>query len=345
MSRLSAVIPAFVLLTACGGSHKGTYEVAAAGDTTVQDGDVSAADGLWNQRGDAAQLQAALDAYEAIAAAEPTNRHALERLVRGYYFLGDGHKTEMPDKLAAWDTAIGWGKKCMALNTDFVAHLDKGEDEGTAAVAFGAADVPCVYWTASALGKWSKASGMGATLKNVPTAKAWIAKVQELDNSYFYTATDRYWGAYYAAIPSFAGQDLDKSRGHLDTAVAANPDHFGNRLILASYWAVKTQDAAVFDEQVSYVLSNCPNTIEGIVPEQEAEQRKAQKLLDTRNDLFLDAGAAPDVTTPDCSAPAEETVEVATETTESETTEDSTTGETTDENTDENTDGDDASAE
>jgi hypothetical protein len=335
MTRLTTVIPAFVLLTACGGSHQGTYEVAAAGESTVNVDDVSAADGLWEQRGDVAQLQASLDAYETIATADPTNRHALERLVRGYFFLGDGHNTEMTDKLAAWDTAIGWGKKCMALNADFVAHLDKGDDEGTAAVAFGAADVPCVYWTASALGKWSKASGMGATLKNVPTAKAWVARVQELDNSYFFTATDRYWGAYYAAIPSFAGQDLDKSRGHLDTAVEANPEHFGNRLILASYWAVKTQDAKVFDEQVAYVLSNCPNTIDGLVPEQEAEQRKAQKLLETRNELFLDAGDAPAVTAPDCAAPAEETVEETPETPEGETTE----------TTEETTEGDDASAE
>ena len=331
MTRIVPLVSVLVLLTACGGSHKGTYEVAAAGETAVNTGDVSAADGLWEQRGDAAQLQAALDAYEAVATADPTNRHALERLVRGYYFLGDGHNTEMTDKLGAWDTAIGWGKKCMALNADFVAHLDKGEDEATAAVAFGGADVPCLYWTASALGKWSKASGMGATLKNVPTAKAWIARVQELDNSYFYTATDRYWGAYYAAIPSFAGQDLEKSRGHLDTAVEANPDHFGNRLILASYWAVKTQDASVFDEQVAYVLSNCPNTIEGLVPEQEAEQRKAQKLLETRNELFLDAGDAPSVNPPDCSAQAEETVEEATEA-----------GDTTDDTTEDTTDGDSA---
>jgi len=175
---------------------------------------------------------------------------------------------------------------------------------------------------------------MGATLKNVPTAKAWVARVQELDNSYFFTATDRYWGAYYAAIPSFAGQDLDKSRGHLDTAVEANPEHFGNRLILASYWAVKTQDAKVFDEQVAYVLSNCPNTIDGLVPEQEAEQRKAQKLLETRNELFLDAGDAPAVTAPDCAAPAEETVEETVEETPETT-----------ETTEETTEGDDASAE
>ena len=51
MTRLTTVIPAFVLLTACGGSHQGTYEVAAAGESTVNVDDVSAADGLWEQRG------------------------------------------------------------------------------------------------------------------------------------------------------------------------------------------------------------------------------------------------------------------------------------------------------
>lgn len=306
-----------LVLTACGGAHKGSYAVQAAAESVDTSQSTAEADALWDARADADQLQAALDAYEQIATVDPTNRHALERLVRGYYFLGDGHQTELEQKLASWDTAINWGKRCMGLNSDFTAHLEMGEDEGQAAASFTADDIPCVYWTASALGKWAKASGMGKTLKNVPIVKAWISRVEELSPDYFYTATSRYWGAYFAAIPSFAGQDLDKSKTYLETAITANPGHFGNRLILAEYWALKTQDVATYDEQVAYVLSHCPNELDGLTPEQEAEQRKAERLLASRAEVFLDAGDPPEITTPDCT-PVEEVVEEVVEETESE---------------------------
>ena len=305
-------------MSACGAKHAGTFEI---GEATTE-GDSSAAtaeaDGLWDNRSSADSLKAALTQYEAVVAMDPGNRHALEQLARGYYFLGDGHLDSNDDKQAAWDTAINFGKQCMGLNAEFRANLEKGDvDEVTAAEALTQADVPCTYWTASALGKWVGLQSLGVKLKNIPTVKAWIGRVEVLDNTYFYAATDRYWGAYWAAIPSFAGRDLDKSQSYFKKAIDAEPAHFGNRVLLASYWAEKTQDVSVFDENISYVLSNCPNTLDGLTPEQEAEQRKAQSLLDRRDELFIDAGtvAAPEITAPDC-APAVEEVPAAEEDTD-----------------------------
>jgi hypothetical protein len=317
MIRALFCISALGLISACGAKHSGTFEI---GEATAE-GDANAAtaeaDGLWENRGSADSLKAALTKYEEVLSMDPGNRQALERLARGYYFLGDGHLDSNDEKQAAWDTAINYGKQCMGLNADFRANLEKGDvDEVTAAAALTKADVPCTYWTASALGKWVGLQSLGVKLKNIPTVKAWIGRVEELDNTYYYAATDRYWGAYWSAIPSFAGRDLDKSRGYFTKAIEAEPDHFGNRVLLASYWAEKTQDVSVFDENIVYVLSNCPNTLDGLIPEQEAEQRKAQSLLDRRDELFIDAGtvAAPEITAPDCapaveSAPAEEAAE------------------------------------
>jgi len=314
MTRPILSILALSLISACGAKHAGTFELAEAtaeGDATSA---VAEANTLWEQRSSADSLKAALAKYEEVLTIEPGNRDALEHLVRGYYFLGDGHLDSNDEKQAAWDTAINYGKQCMGLNAEFRANLEKGDvDEVTAAAALTKDDVPCTYWTASALGKWVGLQSLGVKLKNIPTVKAWISRVEVLDSAYFYAATDRYWGAYWSAIPSFAGRDLDKSRSYFDKAIEAEPQHFGNRVLLASYWAEKMQDVAVFDENIVYVLSNCPNTLDGLNPEQEAEQRKAQDLLNRRDELFIDAGtvAAPEISTPDCSpaveeAPAEE---------------------------------------
>lgn len=280
-------ISLFALLLGCGGKHSGVYEVAQA------TGQVDAATALkeqaiqtWALRSDKAKLIESLGQLEAAYAANPQDREVAGLLVRGWYFLGDGNETEMEAKLAAWDKAIGWGAKCLAINAELKAALDGGADEATAATRATVEDVPCLYWTASALGKWAKASGLAKTVKHLPTVKAYMTRVGELDATFFYHGPDRYWGAYYAAIPSFAGQDLNLSKQHFDKSLTGSPGYLGTTVLLAAEWAVKTQNKAVFEEKLNWVVAQDPNAIPEIAAEQAAEQAKAKALLAQTNDLF-----------------------------------------------------------
>jgi tetratricopeptide (TPR) repeat protein len=289
MKRTFTLALALAALVACGKTQGGSYETAVT-DTTGNEGDLmkAGADALWEQRDDAEKLKQALAGYEQVAATNP-DREVLLKLVRGYYFLGDGHLTEMDDKLAAWDTAITYGKQCMGLNEEFKALVEKGDEtEGTAARVLTLEDVPCTYWTAGALGKWGKAEGLTTILKYKDIIKAWMEQVEVLDATYFFTGPTRYFAAYYAALPSFAGQDLPQSQELFIKAIEANPDHFGNRVLYADYWATRTQDVAVFDEQLNYVLNADPEVLEGLGPEQRAEVRKAEALMAKKADLFLE---------------------------------------------------------
>lgn len=276
------------MLTACGPKAGGTYEVAAAtGDASAADSITADADALWAERGDKAKLQAALTKYEQAYAANPTNQELTVKLTRGYYFLGDAHESDQDAKMAQWDTAIGWGKKCMALNKDFTALLDKGdEDEATAVRATTKDDVPCMYWMATALGKWAKANGIAKSLKHLPTVKAFIGRVSELDPAYFHAASDRYWGAYYSVIPSFAGQDLDKSKAHFDKSIAAAPEYFGTKVLMAENLAVKQQDQAMFDKLLDEVIAGDPAAVPAITPENTVEQAKAKALKAKKSEFF-----------------------------------------------------------
>lgn len=247
----------------------------------------TAAEALWAQRGDEAKLREALTSYEQLLAAAPGDRDALYHLLRGYYFLGDGHLTDKDQKLEVWAKAIGYGNQCLALNSEYAGLLAKGdEDPASATRTLTKDDVPCVYWTSSALGKWAKASGIGLTLKHLPTVKAYMTKVGELDPAYYYDGPDRYWGAYYAAIPSFAGQDLNKSKEYFDKAIAANPLFLGNHVLLAGEWAVKKQDKATFQKELEWVIAADPTTIPEVQPEMEAAQRQAKALLAAIDDNF-----------------------------------------------------------
>ena len=285
------MIPLLIALDLACAKHGGTYEVASAPTQPVASETVSTlkaeADAAWANRGDKAQLQVALQKYEALYATNPADRDIALYLVRGWYFLGDGHETDKAAKLAAWATAIEWGRRCLAINSEFTGLLAKGDEtEATASRAFTSADVPCLYWTSSALGKWAKASGIAVTLKHLPTVKAYMTRVGELEPTYYYSGPDRYWGAYYAAIPSFAGKDLGKSHDYFDKALATYPDFLGTHVLLAGEWAVKKQDKATFEKELNWVLQAPVDRLPEVKPEMEAEQRKAKALLDAEADLF-----------------------------------------------------------
>lgn len=278
-----------VLLSAACAKHSGSYNQVASTGTADQSATLQAeADAAWEQRSDAAQLKVALSKYESALDADSTNRHAAIRLTRGWYWYGDVHETTTEAKLAAWNTAVKMGSRCMAVNPQFTQLLEKGgETEASAAAkAMEEADVPCVYWTATALGKWAKLTGFTTLLKHKDTAKSYIETVQKLDPTFNYHSPDRYFGALYAIAPSFAGGDLDKSKVHFDKSVAGSPGYLATKVLYAQYYAIKTQDDSLFEKLLNEVIAADPMADAAIGPENKAEQAKAQHLLNTKADHF-----------------------------------------------------------
>jgi hypothetical protein len=271
--------------------HAGSYSQQASTGTADQSAAlVAEADAAWENRSDAAQLKAALVKYEAALDADSTNRHAAIRLTRGWYWYGDVHVKEDEAKLAAWNTAVQMGGRCMAVNSEFTQLLEKGgETEASAAAkAMTLDDAGCLYWTASALGKWAKMTGFTTLLKHKDTVKSYIETVQKLDDDFSYHAPDRYFGAYYAIAPSFAGGDLNKSKTHFDKSIAGSEGYLATKVLYAQYYATKQQDRDLFERLLNEVITADPTADPAIAPENKAEQAKAQHLLDTESDYFAE---------------------------------------------------------
>lgn len=296
MRTLVATLVLTAALTACGGKHPGEYTAATAATAPATSGDAGAsrsaeADALWEQRLDGAKLEAALAAYEQVLAAEPTNRNALEKLVRGWYFYGDAYTDDKDVKLDRWGKAIGYGARCLALNPAFAERIAQGTKEKDAVAVATKDDVPCLYWTSSALGKWGKAQGLSTTLKHLPTVKAYMSKVEELDPTFFHYGPARYWGAYYAALPSFAGRDLDKSASYFQASIDGAPNYLATRVLRAEYLHVGTQNAAKFEEDLNAVIAADANVEASLVPENTKAQEMAKALLARKAELFANADA------------------------------------------------------
>lgn len=284
---LSIMVTGSLFISGCGNKNPGGYTTAATGDSSGANPILQAADASWESRVDEAQLKAALDKYKEAHEADPSNRHALVQLTRGWYFWGDAFTDDKDVKIERWGTAIEYGKKCISLNAEVAGQINAGEKEGDAAAAHATLnDVPCLYWTSSALGKWGKAQGIAKTLRYLPTVKAYMSTAERLDPTYYHYGPARYWGAYYSALPSFAGRDLEKSGEYFAASIEGAPDYFGTRVLRAEYLHVLTDDVKGFDADLAFVLDGDPEKLGAVSAENKKEQEKARKLIEKRNEFF-----------------------------------------------------------
>ncbi|TVQ91777.1 MAG: hypothetical protein EA397_09280 [Deltaproteobacteria bacterium] len=285
MSFRSALILSALTLAACGGKNPGAYETLGGAGAT----DAAArkeADDLWGQRGDVNKLKEAIAAYERLAEANPSDREVHAKATRGWYFLADAWTDDPDQQIETYLKAIEWGKRCMAINEAFASKVNSGTKERDAVDVLTKDDVPCVYWTASSLGKWAKASGIAKSIKHLGTVKAYVGRVEELDPNYFYHAPARYWGAYYSVIPGFAGRDLEKSASYFEDTLSGSPSYLGSYVLRAENLAVGLQDVAMFDRDLKLVLEFDVSSVPDLEPENTREQVKARKVLDQRAELF-----------------------------------------------------------
>lgn len=287
----------------CGQSRKSAY--LADQNNNTQDAKTSAGDSqgattatadsealmaqaeeAWAARDDQAKLEQAIALYEKILANDPTQRAILVRLSRAHYFLANGHLKEHEAIIAAYDKGARYGEQAMGLNAAFAKAVKDGVKDEEALKLLNKEDAGGLYWAYSNLGKWAVAKGFTTVLKYKNKLKRFIDRVIELDPNYFYGAGDRGIGAFYAKAPSFAGGDLGLAKKHFAKSLEIAPDYFGTKVLIAEYWATKSQNKSAFKKALSEVLAADPTVLPEIIPEQKAEQRNAQRLLDQIDDLF-----------------------------------------------------------
>lgn len=241
----------------------------------------------WEKRDQKEQLVKSLKSLETLAISSPGNYEYLVYLCRGKYILADGHIDDMEEKKRLWEEGVTWGEKAMATNSDFAAKIKLVEGKVEAALdTLTKNEIESIYWTAVNLGKWGKNSGIATILKYKTRIKKMINKVGELDKDFFHGAFHRYWGAYYAAAPSFAGGDINKSFDSFTKAIKAEKNYLGSYVLFASYYATKKGNKKLFQEKLNYVLNAKSDIIDDITPENNIEKNKAKKLLSNIDELF-----------------------------------------------------------
>jgi hypothetical protein len=293
----AALIALVALLAACSTTRDTAWETTETTGTLDEASKarvndlLNQANAAWDQRADIGQAKAAVDALRAATDIDPTDAVALSNLSHALYFYADCHLrfdesnpgvykdtheqgTKAAERaLAALSPAFGQEMAAGALIEDALDTLDRSA-------------VPALYWRSSNLARWATLESFATLLSYKDEIRAVMEFCLRENPTYWYQGPDRYFGAFYAKSPGFAGGDMNKSAQHFNISMEAHPDYWGTRILMAEEWAIKEDNKELFLELVDYVLAGDPNVVPYIKPENTCEQRKAQKLKDDIDEYF-----------------------------------------------------------
>jgi tetratricopeptide (TPR) repeat protein len=287
-----------VTAAGCASSRQASWEAAeASAEAQTPEAQsrrqalVEEAEALWEERDDADKLRQAIEKWEQALEVDPSQDATWADLSRGYYFLADCHllfddeqKDQMMEVYEKSTQAAEQG--LMQQSPEFRKRMQAGARMEEAVTVLKKEAVPALYWRSAALGKWAAAKGFATLLSYKDEVRAVMTHVLELDRTYYFGGPDRYFGAFFARAPSFAGGDLDRSKAHFEASLQQEPNYFATRVLYAEDYGVKAQDRAVFDQQLDYVLNTDPEVLPPVAPENRCEQRKAEKAKAKAGEVF-----------------------------------------------------------
>ena len=252
---------------------------------------VSEGEAAWAGRSDEPNVRMTIERWRVALEIDPRDHVLWARLARSYYFLADGHLSfddaREEEMMATFELGIQAAEHAlMAISADFAERVTAGTRVEEAAMVVEADAVPALYWRSTSMGKWALARGLDAVLAYKDEVRAIMTRCLELDANYFHGGPHRYFGVFFARLPTFAGGNLEQSREHFVQALRAENDYFGTHTLYAEYYAVGARDRALFEEQLRWVTAANPNVLSDEAPENRVEQRRAQQLLAQTGDLF-----------------------------------------------------------
>ncbi len=259
----------------------------------VDDGDRQ-----WSLRAQRAQLEAAVASWERALALDNRDWQTAARLSQALHQLADGWLAFDADRdqlVPTLERGMRVAETGMtAASPAFAAAIQGGADIEDAVATLGAAHVGLVYWYAANLGSWIHIQGRMAGMKYRGRLEGLMRRVHAVAPGYYFHAADRFFGAYYAALPGFMGGSLATSEKHLLAARDGSPEYPGTYLVMATFLAPGKKDAEAFDRYLAAVLDARPCTSDGprpciapgLEPEVAIEQKKARALAQRKSALF-----------------------------------------------------------
>ena len=252
---------------------------------------MSEAEAHWAKRDDKAALKQAIQVWEKAVAEDAKNAEALVMLSRAHYFLADGflavEGAPQAEEFEAYQKGVDYGERALLLmDPEFDRQMRAEAKFEDAIKTIGAGAIPAAYWYAVNLGRFASKQGLSQRLFYKDKLKATMQRIMDLDRGFFHGAADRYFGAFYAILPSIAGKDLDKSAEHFTKSLELAPGYLGTKVVQAQFLAVERDDEEMYRKLLDQVIKGDADGVPEVGPENRAAQRTAKKMLDGIGDIF-----------------------------------------------------------
>ena len=221
---------------------------------------VEAADESYLRRHLREDTDRAIALYEAAVEQDPDRadgpaiRTRLSILYYGkaYYFDAEAPKAErMATYLLGRDHAL----VALRRNPAFAAARDEGTRLQDAVPLLVAEDVGPLYWAALNWSRWGELQGILRVALDIPKVRAAMELCHQLSEDYYEAAAHRFFSAFFAALPPFAGQDIARAEAHAKRAREIAPRHTENQITEADYLARHHRDRARYKALLDEVLA------------------------------------------------------------------------------------------
>ncbi len=205
-----------------------------------------------------------LKLVEGMLKADPANPDLLVLLAKGFggYAFAFVEPSDPERAQALYRRGLIYGWRLITRYPGLTRALS-GNDEAAvrrALEGLSAEAVPGLFWTAYNWAGWINLS------RNDPSAladywkvEAMMARILELDRTYYDGGADLFFAVSYASRPALLGGDLAKAKAHYEKVVALTKERFLlAHVLFASSYAVQAQDRPLFVRLCQQVLSAPP---------------------------------------------------------------------------------------
>ena len=191
--------------------------------------------------------------------------------------------------MAIYDKGTKAGENVLNTVEKFAKAKKKKKAESEAVKTIGKENIDALYWTAANLARWAKFASFTQKLSVKARIRYLWDRVMELDPNYFYGGVYRFFGGYFALVPTITGEnDPVKSKEMFDKGLASAPDYLETKVLFAEAYCThpKVKDKVMFEKILNEVINADVNVNKDLIPENKMAVEKAKKLLAQEKELF-----------------------------------------------------------
>lgn len=242
---------------------------------------------LFNQRQEKSKLEESIRLMEEFLSKEKDYELSV-LLSRAYYFMAEYAEDNL-QRLEIHDKGVKSGEMALNQVEAYTQALKNSGKEEDAIKAISKENIDALYWTAANLARWAKFAPFTKKIAAKPRVRYLWDRVSEIDANYFYGGVYRFFGGYYALVPTITGeQDPVKSKEMFEKALIAAPQYLETKILYAEAYCThaKIKDRELFKKLLNEVIKADLSANPEIFAENSIAKAKAEKLLKEEQELF-----------------------------------------------------------